>query len=106
MFDINLDDLLTLGPTTAKEVKLVSRNSTTPPVPTAPSALNNFKMEVANELGITNYDQTDKRQLSSRQNGYVGGNMTRKMVAFAEQALAQGQTGSVNSASQTLRQQG
>ncbi len=67
------------------------------------SALNNFKMEVANELGITNYDQIDKGQLSSRQNGYVGGNMTRKMVAFAEQALSQGQTSSVNSASSTFR---
>lgn len=84
----------------------MSRTSNTPTVPTASSALNNFKMEVANELGITNYDQIDKGQLSSRQNGYVGGNMTRKMVAFAEQALAQGQTGSVNGASQTIQQQG
>ncbi len=63
--------------------------------------LNQFKMEVANELGITNYDQIDKGQLSSRQNGYVGGNMTKKMVAFAEQALSQGQTNAVNSSSQT-----
>ena len=68
------------------------------------SSLNRFKMEVANELGLSNYDQIDKGQLSSRQNGYVGGNMTRKMVAFAEQALAQGQSGSVNSASQTIQQ--
>ena len=63
--------------------------------------LNQFKMEVANELGITNYDQIDKGQLSSRQNGYVGGNMTKKMVAFAEQALSQGQTNAVNISSQT-----
>ena len=34
-------------------------------------------------------------------NGYVGGNMTRKMVAFAEQAIAQGQTAAINSAAQT-----
>ena len=66
------------------------------------SAMNNFKMEVAYELGISNYDQIDKGQLSSRQNGYVGGNMTRKMVAFAEQALSSGQSGSVNSASSTI----
>ena len=66
------------------------------------SALNNFKMEVASELGISNYDQIDKGQLSSRQNGYVGGNMTRKMVAFAEQALSSGQGGSVNNASATF----
>ena len=81
----------------------MSRNNNTPTVPTASSALNSFKMEVANELGITNYDQIDKGQLSSRQNGYVGGNMTRKMVAYAEQALAQGQTGSVSNASQTFQ---
>ena len=83
----------------------MSRSSNAPTVPSASSALNTFKMEVANELGISNYDQIDKGQLSSRQNGYVGGNMTRKMVAFAEQALAQGQSGSVNSASQTIHSQ-
>ena len=80
----------------------MSRNSNTPTVPAASGALNNFKMEVANELGIQNYDQIDKGQLSSRQNGYVGGNMTRKMVAFAEQALAQGNTSSVSNASSTI----
>ena len=77
-----------------------------PTVPAASGALKNFKMEVANELGISNYDQIDKGQLSSRQNGYVGGNMTKKMVAFAEQALAQGQTSAVNSSSATVRSQG
>lgn len=82
----------------------MSRNSNSHAVPSASGALNNFKMEVASELGISNYDQIDKGQLSSRQNGYVGGNMTRKMVAFAEQALAQGQTGPVSSASQTIQQ--
>ncbi len=66
------------------------------------SSLNRFKMEVANELGLSNYDQIDKGQLSSRQNGYVGGNMTKKMVAFAEQALASGQTASINNASPTI----
>ena len=84
----------------------MSKTNNTPTVPAASGALNTFKMEVANELGISNYDQIDKGQLSSRQNGYVGGNMTRKMVAFAEQALSQGQSGSVNSASQTIQSQG
>lgn len=80
----------------------MSRSSNTPAVPAASGALNNFKMEVAGELGISNYDSIDKGQLSSRQNGYVGGNMTKKMVAFAEQALSQGQSGSVSSASPTI----
>ena len=65
------------------------------------AVLNQFKTEVANELGINNYEQIDKGQLTSRQNGYVGGNMTRKMVAFAEQAIVQGQTAAINSAAQT-----
>ena len=83
----------------------MSRSKNTPTVPSASSALNNFKMEVANELGISNYDQIDKGQLSSRENGYVGGNMTRKMVAFAEQALANGQTSNVGNASNTIKKQ-
>ncbi|MBQ3180280.1 MAG: alpha/beta-type small acid-soluble spore protein [Firmicutes bacterium] len=65
------------------------------------AVLNQFKTEIANELGISNYEQIDKGQLTSRQNGYVGGNMTKKMVAFAEQAIAQGQTAAINSAAQT-----
>lgn len=67
----------------------------------AQSALNRFKMEVANELGIQDYESIDKGNLSSRQNGYVGGNMTKKMVAFAENALSQGQSGAVSSSVQT-----
>lgn len=60
----------------------------TPMKPEATSAMKQFKMEVANELGIPDYENTDKGNLSSRENGYVGGNMTRKMVSFAEQAMA------------------
>lgn len=78
--------------------------SNTPVYSGASSALDKFKMEVAGELGISNYDQIDKGQLSSRQNGYVGGNMTKKMVAFAEQALSQGQSSSISSATRTIGQ--
>jgi hypothetical protein len=56
--------------------------------PEAATALRQFKLEVANELGIPDYENMDKGNLSSRENGYVGGNMTRKMVSFAEQNLA------------------
>lgn len=51
-------------------------------------ALNNLKTEVANELGMSNYEQTDKGNLTARQNGYVGGYMTKKLVEMAEQQLA------------------
>lgn len=48
-----------------------------------------FKEEVAEEIGLHNYNSMDKGWLASRQNGYVGGNMTKKMVAYAEQAISQ-----------------
>ena len=54
----------------------------------AKPALKNLKTEVANELGLSNYDQTDKGNLTARQNGYVGGYMTKKLVEMAEQQLA------------------
>ncbi len=57
-------------------------------VPEARKALDNFKLEVANELGIANYDQIDKGNLTSRENGYVGGNMVRKMVESYERSIA------------------
>ena len=54
----------------------------------AKSALKNLKTEVANELGMANYEQTDKGNLTARQNGYVGGYMTKKLVEMAEQQMA------------------
>lgn len=56
-------------------------------VPEAKSALNSMKLEIANEVGIANYDTIDKGNLTARQNGYVGGNMTKKLVEMAEQQL-------------------
>ena len=48
-----------------------------------------FKSEVASELGLINYEAIDKGELTSRQNGYVGGNMTKKMVSYAEMVISQ-----------------
>lgn len=56
-------------------------------VPGARSGLNQMKFEIANELGIANYDQIDKGNLPSRTNGYVGGNMTKRLVALGEASL-------------------
>ncbi len=68
------------------------RNTNKPAVQGAKTALNNMKYETANELGITNYQSLDKGSLTSRQNGYVGGYMTRKLVQYAEEAMkGQGQ---------------
>lgn len=52
----------------------------------ARQALDNFKYEIASELGI-NYNG-DLGALTSRQNGYVGGNMVKKMIQQAESQLA------------------
>lgn len=83
-----------------------SNNSSNEPVRRgAASALDRFKTEVATELGLANYAEIDKGNLTSRQNGYVGGNMTKKMVAYAEQALQQGQFSQINSSAQTEKPQ-
>ena len=52
------------------------------------SALDNMKTEIANELGLSNYEQMDKGKLPARENGYVGGYMTKKLVELAEQQLS------------------
>lgn len=78
----------------------MARSSNQPVKAGASSALDQMKFEIANELGITNYAQMDKGQLPSRVNGYVGGNMTKRLVAYAEQALASGQVGAINQSAQ------
>ena len=57
-------------------------------VPEAKAALNQMKLEIANEIGLSNYDTVDKGNLTARQNGYVGGYMTKKLVELAEQQMA------------------
>lgn len=57
-------------------------------VPQAKQALNQMKLEIANELGMANYQQMDKGNLTARENGYVGGYMTKKLVEMAEQQMA------------------
>ena len=66
---------------------MANRNSNNLVVPETKHGLNQLKMEVANEVGIANYDAVDKGNLTSRQNGYVGGNMVRKMVEAYERNL-------------------
>ncbi|WP_353094105.1 alpha/beta-type small acid-soluble spore protein [Tissierella praeacuta] len=57
-------------------------------VPGARQALDQMKVEIASELGMANYDSMDKGNLPSRQNGYVGGYMTKKLVEMAQQNLS------------------
>ena len=58
-------------------------------VPEAKGALNRFKFEVANELGVPLTDGYNGN-LSSKQNGSVGGEMVRKMIAEQERQMSGG----------------
>ena len=60
-------------------------------VPQAREALNRFKMEVANELGVP-LKQGYNGDLTSKQNGSVGGEMVKRMIKSYEQSMA-GQSG-------------
>ena len=57
-------------------------------VPEARQALNQMKLEIASELGMANYDSMDKGNLPSRQNGYVGGYITKNLVRMAQQNMS------------------
>lgn len=65
-----------------------NRNSNRIVVPDAKSAIDKLKTEVANELGLPDYHKIDKGNLTARQNGYVGGNITRRLVEMAQRGMA------------------
>jgi len=62
-----------------------STNSTK--VPEAREALNKFKYEVANEIGVP-LKNGYNGDLTSAQNGYVGGYMVKKMIESQERQMA------------------
>ena len=55
-------------------------------VPNAREAMNKFKMEAANEVGV-NLKQGYNGDLTSRQAGSVGGQMVKKMIESYEKNL-------------------
>ncbi len=58
-------------------------------VPQASAAMEKFKMEAANEVGV-NLKQGYNGDITSRQAGSVGGQMVKKMIMNYEQNLANG----------------
>jgi hypothetical protein len=68
--------------------KMAKNNNNRIVVPEARQALEQLKLEIANELGINNYDNIDKGELPSRVNGYVGGYMVRRLVESAQNQMA------------------
>ena len=63
------------------------RSSNTPEVPTAKDSLDRFKFEVANEIGVP-LKQGYNGDLTSRENGSVGGEMVRQMIRRQEEEMA------------------
>jgi len=61
-------------------------NSSRNAVPEAKDALNRFKYEVAQEVGVTLKDGYNGN-LSSRDAGRIGGNMVRKMIQQVENSM-------------------
>ncbi|MGE5652908.1 MAG: small, acid-soluble spore protein, alpha/beta type [Bacillota bacterium] len=63
----------------------------------AQKALDQFKQEVAAEIGIQNYMANGYGgDLPSKVNGSVGGYMVKKMIALAESQITNQGTGVVN----------
>ena len=59
-------------------------------VPQAKAAMEKFKMEAANEVGVQ-LKNGYNGDLTSRQAGSIGGQMVKKMIKKYEQDLANGQ---------------
>ena len=57
-------------------------------VPEARAAMEQFKFEVANEIGVP-LKEGYNGDLTSAQNGYVGGYMVKKMIEKQEQMMAE-----------------
>lgn len=55
-------------------------------VPQASAALDQMKFEVAQEMGI-HLDPAYNGNLTSRDAGIIGGNITKRLIKIAEQSL-------------------
>ena len=64
----------------------MSKKSNRINVPEAREAMDKFKMEAANEVGV-NLKQGYNGDLTSREAGSVGGQMVKKMIEAYEQGM-------------------
>ena len=67
---------------------MASRSSNRTAVPEAKAALDKFKYEVASELGVPLSDGYNG-DLTSKQNGSVGGYMVKKMIEQQEKQMSE-----------------
>ena len=63
-----------------------SKNSNKLNIPEAKAAMDKFKMEAANEVGVT-LKQGYNGDLTSKQAGSIGGEMVKKMIESYEKNL-------------------
>ncbi|MFW5996211.1 MAG: small, acid-soluble spore protein, alpha/beta type [Halanaerobiaceae bacterium] len=56
--------------------------------PLARQAMNNFKLEVANELGLINKIKKEPGEMTTREAGKIGGTMVKKMIQAAEEDMS------------------
>ena len=70
-----------------RRTTMSNRSSNRAAVPEAKSALDRFKYEVAGEIGVPLKDGYNG-DLTSRQNGSVGGYMVKKMIEAQEQQMS------------------
>ncbi|MEE0419615.1 MAG: alpha/beta-type small acid-soluble spore protein [Lachnospiraceae bacterium] len=80
---------------------MASRSSNTAAVPEAKGALDRFKMEVAQELGVPLTDGYNGN-LTSKQNGSVGGYMVKKMIEAQERQMSGASMGSAGVSSASM----
>ncbi len=78
-----------------------SKSSNRLVVPGAKKGMETFRNEVASELGIQIPQDGDMGNLTSRQNGSIGGYMVKKMIASVEDQIKNGQMPSISSSSRS-----
>ena len=65
----------------------MAQNNNRQMVPGAKNALNNMKYEVAEQLGV-NLKEGYNGDLTSKENGYVGGDMVKRLIEQAEKQMS------------------
>ena len=65
---------------------MANNSSSKMEVPQAKEAMNRFKMEVANEIGV-NLKDGYNGDLTSRETGSIGGEMVRQMIKKQEESM-------------------
>ena len=86
LLSVNADKKIVNGKSEKKEKTIMSSNNNKINVPEAKEAMERFKMECANEVGV-NLKQGYNGDISAREAGSVGGQMVKKMIESYENGM-------------------